>query len=279
MSRIRKEISYLLETGLPVVVQLMGVDPDLIAEVASRYLCIEGVVGINFNFACPSKRVVMRGAGGSCMQNPALMKKIIERCKSRCGDKSVSAKIRTGFSRPDECLEILPMLRDVGCDFVAVHHRTVTEGYAACPDRLRRLEKAKQAWGEKTFLASGDIFGIQDILELEQSSCCDGVMIARGLIRKPLLLAEARDVLSDETRQHTGDLHQREQAFEFLEHVLILCSSNVKLYWNHRYLMELTRGLFGVQDPVFRALTQFKNHDGPMALLEKLVEFKQAELV
>ncbi len=277
LKKLEREIRHLLDTKLPVVVQLMGTNADLIAEVAERFMTIEGVIGLNFNFACPSKRVMLRGAGGACMQNPVLMQEIVEKTMKACPGVSVSAKTRTGFESELECERILPMLRDLGCDFVAVHHRTVKEGYGKGITREERLERAKKAWGDKPLFASGDIFGVDDVLSLEKSGCCEGVMIARGLIRKPLLIAEVREALADPERKHEGDSQQRAQAYDFLEQILNLCQDHKDRYWSHRYLMELSKNLLGLHDPCFRAFTKYSDVDGPEPLMEKLFEFKKAE--
>lgn len=274
VKKLQREIAFLQETGLPIVVQLMGTDPDLIAEVAQRFVEFEGVVGINFNFACPSRRVLLRGGGGACMRTPETMKAIVEKTVKALPGVSVSAKTRTGFSDPGECGSILPMLRDLGCDFVAVHHRTVEEAYTKVPHREARLMRAKEALGDTPLLASGDIFGVDDVLKLEQSGCCDGVMIARGLIRKPLLLSEVRQALADPERCHEGDIKQREQAFDFIDHALQLCCDDPDRYWNYKFIMELSRSLFGVQDPVFRKLIEFNDKSSPKVLKETLGEMR-----
>lgn len=274
VKKLQREIAFLQETGLPIVVQLMGTDPDLIAEVAQRFMEFEGVVGINFNFACPSKRVLLRGGGGACMRTPEVMKSIVEKTSKALPGVSISAKTRTGFSDPRECEVILPMLRDLGCDFVAVHHRTVEEAYSKVTNREERLLKAKQALGEVPLLASGDIFGVDDVLRLEQSGCCEGVMIARGLIRKPLLLSEVRQALADPDRQHEGDKRQREQAFDFIDHALQLCCDDPDRYWNYKFVMELSKSLFGVRDPVFRKLIEFNEASGPKLIKETLFEMR-----
>ncbi len=52
--------------GVPVTVQLMGVDPDVIGEAAARF-CDLGAAGINLNFGCPSRQVTSGGAGGGAL--------------------------------------------------------------------------------------------------------------------------------------------------------------------------------------------------------------------
>ena len=278
IKKLEREIGFLLETGLPVIVQLMGTEADLIAEVATRFMSFEGVVGINFNFACPSKRVLLRGGGGACMRTPDRMKAIVDATLKALPRVSISAKTRTGFIDPTECETVMPMLRDAGCEFVAVHHRTVEEGYAKGLIREERLIRAKRAWGDLPLFASGDIFGVDDVLKLEQSGCCDGVMIARGLIRKPLLLAEVRDALADPERTHNGDAEQRHQAYDFVDHALNLCCKNSDRYWNYKFMMELSKSLFGVKDSVFRKLIGFSQKDGPLALRQVIAECRKYEI-
>jgi len=275
--KMKRDIQFFLDTQIPVIVQLLGTDPDLISLVAEGFSTFEGVIGLNFNFACPSRRVNQRGGGGACLQTPKLMYKIIQTTQQRCPGISLSAKIRTGYQDPDECHDILPGLRDSGCEWVSVHHRTVMEAYTRVDDRLARLAMAKQAWGKLPLLASGDVFGVEDVLELEASGVCQGLLIARGLIRKPLLLGEARLALGDPNRQHRGDHFQREQAYEFMETILKLSHDNPAEYWAYSYAMELARCLFGHLDPTFRALTTFSQQDGPLDLLNSLMESKMRD--
>ena len=164
-----------------------------------------------------------------------------------------------GFSSEDECERVMPMLADIGCDFIAVHHRTVQENYGKGIERECRLERAKKAWGDKPFFASGDIFGVDDVLKLENRGCSDGVMVARGLIRKPLLISEIKEALADPDRNHNGDAEQRVQAFDFFDHLLHLCIERREEFWSHRYLMELARNLFGLKDQVFRTIAEYNN--------------------
>ena len=277
LHKLRREIQFFLDTQLPVIVQLMGTDPELMSLVAERFNSIEGVVGLNFNFACPSKRVNHRGGGGACLQTPDLMASILDSTRKRCPNLSLSAKIRTGFIHPEECLDILPKLKDAGCEWVTVHHRTVKEAYTKVDERIPRLTKAREAWGSLPFFASGDIFGVEDALALEASGCCEGLVVARGLIRKPLLLGEIRKALDDPQRYHRGDHDQRKQAYQFMEQLLELCIQKPDIYWSHKYCMELARNLFGVKNSTFRTLTTLKQIDGPGPLLEKLILSKEQE--
>jgi tRNA-dihydrouridine synthase len=206
------------------------------------------------------------------------MARIITKTRERCPGVSLSAKIRTGFTRPEECLEILPQLRDVGCEWITVHHRTVKESYSKVDDRISRLTEARKAWGDLPFFASGDIFGVKDAIELNASGCCEGLVIARGLIRKPLLIGEVREALQHPEMSYEVDSNQRKQAFKFFESLLDLSRENTERYWSHSYCMELARNLFGVKDKVFRAMTSLSKQDGPGALKDVLLEQKKLEL-
>ena len=61
--KIKEFLQPYLESKLPVTAQVMGTNPEVLAELACR--CLDcGAVGINLNCGCPSKRVISGGAGG-----------------------------------------------------------------------------------------------------------------------------------------------------------------------------------------------------------------------
>ena len=62
-SVLRKRLLPYTESGLPVIVQLIGRDPDALTECAVS-LEQSGIRAVNLNLACPSPTVTAHGAGG-----------------------------------------------------------------------------------------------------------------------------------------------------------------------------------------------------------------------
>ncbi len=174
--------------GVPVTVQLMGVDPDVIGEAAARFRDL-GAAEINLNFGCPSRQVTGGGAGGGALRHPDALLRMVERVKTFLPDLPLSVKLRTGWSSPEEALSLLPALAHTGAlDRVFLHFRTVSEGYAPTDGRETRLAAAVAALETIPCIVNGDIRSAAEAHELTAATGASGVMAARGWLRDPWLL-------------------------------------------------------------------------------------------
>jgi tRNA-dihydrouridine synthase len=175
---------------VPVIVQLMTVDPEAAANTAVTLMDFPHVCGINLNFACPSRQVVRHGAGGAQLRNPSEMFKIVERIRSAIPDNSLSVKLRCGFDESSEIVNWIGGFNDCGVDFAVVHCRTVQENYLPMSEneRLDRLQAVFQAAGKLPIVANGDIGCLDDAKAYLQRSGFAGLMVGRGLLHDPFLL-------------------------------------------------------------------------------------------
>ncbi|MBO7741295.1 MAG: tRNA-dihydrouridine synthase family protein [Victivallales bacterium] len=180
-----------LESGLPVIAQLMGEDTERLAAAAARF-AEAGAAAVDLNCACPSKTVVSNHAGGWRLTQPRWIRDTIIAMKAAAPGIPISVKLRMGFAHSSEFLrEIAPAIRDAAPDFVTLHFRTVAEGYAPVTDGLRRLAEARRALEGIVFVGSGDLFSVNDIRTMFRECAVDGVAPARGMLVNPRLLAEA----------------------------------------------------------------------------------------
>lgn len=182
-----------LESGLPVTVQIMGTQEDVLAETAVG--CLEaGAAGIDLNCGCPSKRVVSAGAGGGSLKDPVRLAAAVAAIRRAVGAHTpFSVKMRSGVSSPEEMLEIIPRLAEAGADRFFVHYRTVREQYLAVPGREERLTRAVLAAAPLPVIANGDIASVGDGLKLAETTGVAGLMIARALLRDPWLILRFAD--------------------------------------------------------------------------------------
>ena len=188
-NRLKKFLAPFSENKLPVIVQLMGTNPELIASCAKRMISL-GAIGINLNFACPSNQVLRSGTGGALLKDIPLMLEIIHAVKDRLPNVSLSVKIRNGFDSPAECDKIITALVETkALDFIAIHFRTVMEKYSRVPKGVKRLKHAAALAGEVPLIGSGDIFCTEDAMEMLKNGC-EGVIAARGILRNPFLLRQ-----------------------------------------------------------------------------------------
>ena len=78
--KLRSFLAPFAAGNLPVTVQLMGVDPELIAAAAAIFADL-GAAGINLNFGCPSNRVTAGNAGGGAWKHPDDILRICAACR------------------------------------------------------------------------------------------------------------------------------------------------------------------------------------------------------
>ena len=241
IGKLKAFYSGFAASNVPVCVQLMGVDPGLIAEAGAVFMGL-GAESINLNFGCPSSRVISGGAGGGALKNPAVLEKFCIKVKSALPiGTSLNVKLRSGWKDPEEMENILPRIAGSGAvDKIFFHCRTVKELYIPLPyeERIKRFKRAVKLANGIPLIINGDISSVQEAENAVKDSKSAGVMIARPWLRDPWLLR--RFTIDDAPDAETG----REIFFE------TAIANNVP----HGGLLELARMLWGTADPHFQNL-------------------------
>src|SRR5205807_9129703 len=109
--------------------QLLGEDPDLLAEAAHR-LGATGADGIDLNVGCPVSKIVAKGQGAALMRDP-LRAAVIFRTLRKAVDVPFTIKIRSGWDeRTVNAVEIARIAEGEGVDAITVHPRTRSQQYS-----------------------------------------------------------------------------------------------------------------------------------------------------
>lgn len=247
--------------AVPVVVQLMGVDTALLAATAARLAAL-GVSAIDLNCACPSKTVVGNGAGGARLAEPAWICETLVAIRDACPGCGVSVKLRSGVADAKaELPGILAAVQQARPDFVVLHHRTVREGYRDAPDGWERIATARELLPDIPLIASGDVFTVEDAMEIHRRTCVDGVAPARGLLRNPWLLDDIRACCHGRQAPTRG-------VSERLEFLRDICADAMAAKtFRRNYTLELARNLFGPESEHFLDLAKAES---PQELLRRL---------
>ena len=131
-------------SGTPVRVQLLGQDPQWMAENAHR-ACNLGSAGIDINFGCPAKAVNKSRGGAVLLKEPELIYQIVKATRAAVNPtKPVTAKVRLGWDDPQQCFEIADAIAQAGADEMVIHARTKDDGYKADTikwDYIRQLRQ------------------------------------------------------------------------------------------------------------------------------------------
>ena len=103
-------------SGTPVRVQLLGQHPQWLAE--NAVLATEmGSPGIDINFGCPARRVNQSCGGAALLKEPEAIYKILKAVRDALpAGQILSAKVRLGWSSPEECHEIIDAVLKGGAE-------------------------------------------------------------------------------------------------------------------------------------------------------------------
>lgn len=180
-----------VESERPIVQQIFGAKPDVMAEAAR--IVMETVVpeGIDINMGCPVYKITSNFNGCALMKEPKNAAAIVTAIKSVIGDTPLSVKMRLGWTDPDEFKEFIPIIEAAGADLITIHGRTRKQGYRGESDWGRIAEAKKIA--TVPLLANGDILQPEQYKECLAETKADGALIARGALGNPWFFQQARD--------------------------------------------------------------------------------------
>jgi tRNA-dihydrouridine synthase C len=175
-------------SGVPVHVQLLGGQPDPLAENAQR-LAELGALGIDLNFGCPAKTVNRHDGGASLLQYPERIHKIVATVrKSVPAHIPVTAKMRLGFASTDLVFENAKAIESGGACRLVVHARLKTDGYK--PPAFWEWIPRIQSQVRIPVVANGEIWNFADLQSCERATGSSHFMIGRGVLKNPFLFLE-----------------------------------------------------------------------------------------
>lgn len=181
-------------SGTPMRIQLLGSDPQCIADNAAL-ACTLGAPVIDLNFGCPAKTVNQSRGGAVLLKEPELLHDIVRTVRRTIPPQiPVTAKMRLGFENTDNALVCAQALADGGAASLVVHARTKTDGYQppAYWEWIARIDDVVDV----PVYANGEIWSVDDWRRCRAISGVDDVMLGRGVIARPDLarqIAAVRD--------------------------------------------------------------------------------------
>ena len=148
---------------------------------------------LDFNAACPVKKVVRRGEGAGLLKDlvklSGILKILVEKARV-----PVTVKIRSGWDEDSlNAVEVGSCCQDAGVSGVFIHGRTRAQGYSGVADyrTIREVKKALRI----PVIASGDILSPQLAKKMFDETGCDGVIIARGALGNPWIFQEITEFI------------------------------------------------------------------------------------
>ncbi|MFT3847427.1 MAG: tRNA-dihydrouridine synthase [Propionivibrio sp.] len=171
--------------GTPMVIQLLGSDPGLMALNAAQ-AAVFSPFGVDLNFGCPAKTVNKHGGGAMLLADPGLLNRIARAVRAAVpAAVPVSAKMRLGISDTTRAVECAQALADGGIASLVVHARTKDEGYRP-PAHWTWIARIAEAVAVPV-IANGEVWTVADWQRCRAVSGCADVMIGRGAVADPFL--------------------------------------------------------------------------------------------
>ena len=177
----------------PVSVQLVGAEPDVLAE-AALFNAKNGADIIDINMGCPAKKVCRKLAGSALLGDEMLVKDILNAVVSAV-NIPVTLKIRTGLTPENRnAIKIAEIAESAGIQALTIHGRTRQCRFTGSAE-YETITEVKQAVGIP-IIANGDIDTPQKALAILEKTNVDAIMIGRAAQGRPWLFRQIIDFLS-----------------------------------------------------------------------------------
>ncbi|PWQ94943.1 tRNA dihydrouridine synthase DusB [Leucothrix pacifica] len=210
-----------LDECSPRSIQIVGTDPDTMAEAARHYVNI-GAEIIDINFGCPVKKVAgsKQLAGSALLKDEQKVEQIISRVVEATGNIPVTVKYRTGWCQSTRnAVRIAKIAEQAGVAALALHGRTREDKYKPYAE-YESIRQVKKHANSIPIIANGDIAGDEEqarfILDYTQA---DGLMIGRASFGRPWIFSELNHSLFGIPTKEITWQYKRDIALKHLESV------------------------------------------------------------
>ena len=184
------EYAEYTEEERPVSIQIFGGDP---AKMAAAAQIVEGMGAdiVDVNMGCPVPKIAKHNAGCSLMREPQHAAAVIS-AMTRAVRIPVTVKMRAGWNdQARNAPELARMVQDAGAAAVTIHGRTAEQSYSGTADWDLVSTVASQL--SIPVLGSGDCVEPEQVVDRINSGV-SGVLVGRGVLRNPWILAQAADL-------------------------------------------------------------------------------------
>lgn len=166
----------------PVAVQIFGSDPEFMGKAAEILNDYPNEI-LDINMGCPAPKVVKNGDGSALMKNPKLAEEVLK-AVVRNSKKPVTLKIRKGWDdKSVNAVEIAKIAESCGISALAIHGRTREQYYSgkADWDIIKEIKNNINI----PVIGNGDVFSVEDAINMLDKTNCDAIMIGRGAQGNP----------------------------------------------------------------------------------------------
>ncbi len=229
-----KDLTSELNDGLTVVPQVIFRNMEELRALLTGLREL-GVKRVDLNTGCPFPLQTSKGRGAGFIRNVEEYSKLPEVLKE-FPEMTFSLKMRLGFADPEEWKEVMPILNQMELTHITLHPRVAKQQYGGEVD----LDQFAQflAESKNPVIYNGDLRTPEDVKRIvEQFPGIAGVMLGRGLLARPSLIAEIEEGKEYPLSQRLDKMRKfHDQLFD--HYLSTLCGdsqvlSKIKPFWEY----------------------------------------------
>jgi tRNA-dihydrouridine synthase B len=249
----------------PLGIQFLGSDENFILKSLEKIQGLHFDI-VDFNAACPQRKVASRGEGAALLKNPKKLASLLKLiAKNHAGP--VSVKMRLGWDNCSKASDIALSCQDAGINVLFVHGRTKEQGYSGVVNYSAIAGIKKKL--DIPVVASGDILNAELAKNMFDETGCDAITVARGSLGNPWIFREIRGYLKN------GKILSRPSIKE-LVHVMLLHFKLLRDFYGDKrgvkhfkkFFIWYTRGFEGAK-PMRNEISRIHTVEGIEMLIER----------
>ncbi len=181
------QISKSNKDDSPVSMQIFGYSSVSITNAAIHLEKQKCCDIIDINMGCPAQDIIRTGAGAELLKHPDKIRNIVTSVVDAV-KLPITVKIRIGVNKKINAVENAKIIEESGAKAIAVHGRTLYQGYTGKAD-WRPILKVKESVSIPV-IGNGDIIQPTEAKHYLENDYCDAVMIGRASIGNPYIFKE-----------------------------------------------------------------------------------------
>ena len=264
------EIMFISDKEKHANIQIFGREIERIEKaVKEKINPLDNVSEISFNMGCPAPKIFKNGEGSALMKDLDQVDKITKTLR-KSTDKIINVKFRTGVDDSHKnYLEVGKICETNGIDYVILHARTRDQHYQgkASWEDIRILKENLSI----PVIANGDVFTVEDFINIMDETKADGVMLARGAMGNPFLFKYIKDYLKNGSYQKVRPAEivdqireQYELSLLYKDERLVVNQMRKHVGWYIKGLPNATKvrekvNTLKTKDEIFSLLDEYKD--------------------
>ena len=177
-----KKMTKIEDEEHPIAIQIFGSEPEYMGRAAEILNSHPNEI-LDINMGCPAPKVIKNGDGSALMKNPKLAEEVT-RAVVENSTKPVTLKIRKWWDDNSvNAVEIAKIAEECGISALAIHGRTREQYYSGKAD-WDIIKEIKESISIPV-IGNGDVFEIDDAINMLEKTNCDAIMIGRGAQGNP----------------------------------------------------------------------------------------------